>query len=126
MSTSCADDNCPLSTVAVSPNVVLNVVRFDCCSPRTPTSVDIAVIAPVTLVCVSAINELKFGSLACVLLSEPIVASARIRSRMYDPVVEVPSDTELVLPLASKPIGCDCPSPVETDGGDSAVAGCDK
>src|SRR5664279_4856192 len=99
--------------------------RLDCFWARIPTSVDIAVTTPVRLVFVSATNDAKLGSLAWAVVSDATVASARIRSRMYEPVVDVPVDTALVLALASSPIVCDSPSPVETDGNARLAAGCD-
>ena len=56
------------------------------------------------------------GVVACAPLSDPRVASARITSRVYDPVVEVPVDSASVLRSASTPAWTYCPSPTSIRG----------
>ena len=80
------------------------LVRLDWVLPRTPTSVAIALTTPFRLVVVSCTSAPKPGSLACELDIEPIVARARSRSRIYDPVVDVPVDTATEFALANNPV----------------------
>lgn len=90
MSTSCTDDNCVLIAVRVSDSVVNSSVSMDWVLPSTPASWAMAEIAPCRLDVVFWINPVKFGSFCCELVSDPTVANADIRSRMYEPVVKVP------------------------------------
>ncbi len=81
MSTSCASESWACSAVAWSPSVACAVCSVVCRSPITPASALSAVIAPPRLVCVSCTSASKPASLTCELLSEPMVASARMMSR---------------------------------------------
>ena len=101
------------------------LVRLDWVLPRTPTSVAIALTTPFRLVVVSCTSAPKSGSLACELDIEPIVARARIRSRIYDPVVDVPVETATEFALANNPVCTVPPSPVWTIGALIAEAGWD-
>ena len=93
-------------------------------SPSVPTSVAIAPTTLFRLVLASCTSEAKFGSVACELDIEPIVAKARIRSRMYEPV-ELPADGATEFALANKPVCTVLCAPTCTIGELNMDAGCD-
>ena len=79
-----------LIAVCVLDSVVNSSFNIDWVLPSTPASWAMAEIAPCRVDVVFWINPVKFGSSCCELVSDPTVASADIRSRMYEPVVNVP------------------------------------